>query len=116
MADLFNAGNYATFDETCSKCNKNGETKCMYLGEDKMDTCNLILDTCEKCIENTAEEGEICYGDESRDYFLSKCQEHFEDSGMDVPKTPEQFLTNISVYTGLYISSLCLCSCFILIL
>lgn len=69
MADLFNAGNYATFDETCSKCHKNGETKCMYLGEDKMDTCDLILDTCEKCIENTAEEGEICYGDESRDYF-----------------------------------------------
>ena len=116
MVELFNAGNYATFNETCAKCHKNDETRCMYLGEDKMDTCDLILDACEKCIEDTAEEGEICYWEESRDYFLSKCQEHFKDSGMDVPKTPEEYLTIFGAYTCIYVSCLSLCSCFALLL
>jgi len=116
MVDLFNPGNYAVFNEVCAKCHKNGDTRCMYQGEDKMDTCDDILENCEKCIENTAEEGEVCYGEDSREYFLSKCQKHFEDSGMDVPQTPEEFVMHLSVYSGLYVSSLCLCSCFILLI
>jgi hypothetical protein len=113
---LFNPGNYATFSETCAKCHKNNETKCMYQGEDSMDTCENILKMCKKCIENTAEEGEMCYGDDAREHFLPKCKEHFEDSGMDVPKTPEEYLTIFGAYTGVYVSCLSLCSCFILIL
>ena len=96
---LFNPGNYATFSETCAKCHKNNETK-----------------MCKKCIEDTAEEGEMCYGDDGREHFVSKCKEHFEDSGMEVPKTPEQYLTIIGAYTGTYVCCLSLCSLFALII
>jgi len=116
MVQLFNPGNYAIFNETCAKCHKNDETRCMYQGEDVMDTCDLILDRCEKCIEDTAEEGEICYGDDGREHFVSKCKQHFEDSGIDVPKTPEEYLTIFGAYTGIYVSCLSLCSCFALLL